>query len=111
MGYKASSFITTPSRHPFLICHTVKYLWVADIAPCPATASTSSKSHNSVNKLIKFQENILNCFQITERKIYYRNHYDILDIQRAMTPKVGSPVEVYERKEGQLSVSAEMINS
>ena len=61
---------------------------------------------------MKFQENILNCFQVTERtQIYYRNHYDILDVQRAMTPKVGSLVKVYERKEGQLSVSAEMINS
>ena len=28
-----------------------------------------------------------------------------------MTPKVGSLVKVYKRKEGQLSVSAEMINS
>ena len=85
---------------------------MADIAPCPATILTSSKCHNSVNKLIKFQENTLNCFQVTERtQIYYRNHYDILDVQRAMTPKVGSLINVYERKEGQLSVSAEMINS
>ena len=54
----------------------------------------------------------MNCFQVTERtQIYYRNHYDILDVERAMTPKVGSLINVYERKEGQFSVSAEMINS
>ena len=108
MGYKASSFTTTPPtpRHPFLICHTVKYF-----------INGSQILHHapplySVNKLIKFQENILNCFQVTERtQIYYRNHYAILDVQRAMTPKVGSLINVYERKEGQLSVSAKMINS
>ena len=61
---------------------------------------------------MKLQENILNCFQATERtQLYYRNHYDILDVQRAITPKVGSLVKVYEKKEGQLPVSAEMINS
>ena len=32
-------------------------------------------------------------------------------VQRAITTKVGSLVKVYERKGGQLSVSAEMINS
>ena len=56
----------------------------ADISPCPATALKSSKCHDSVNKLITFQENISNSFQVTERtkkkkkkkkeKKYYRNH-------------------------------------
>ena len=47
----------------------------ADISPCPTTALTSNKYHNFVNKLIKFQENIANSFQVTERtQIYYRNH-------------------------------------
>ena len=57
--------------------------------------------HNSVNKLIKFQENILNCFQVTERtQIYYRNHYDILDVQRARTPKVGHSSTYMKEKKG-----------
>ena len=44
-------------------------------SPCPTTALTSNKYHNFVNKLIKFQENIANSFQVTERtQIYYRNH-------------------------------------
>ena len=32
-------------------------------------------------------------------------------VDLGITPKVGSTIKVYERKEGQLSVSAEMINS
>ena len=32
-------------------------------------------------------------------------------VDLGLTPKVGSIIKVYERKEGQLSVSAEMINS
>ena len=113
MGYKVSSFTTTPPRHPFLICDTVKYLING-----PQTLHHAWPLHQhqasgiTVNKLIKFQENILNCFRVTERtQIYYRNHYDIFNVQKSMTPKVGSLVKVYERKEGQLSVSAEMINS
>ena len=48
-----------------------------------------------------------NSFQVTERtQIYYRNHQNSFGAQRAITPKVGTIVKEYERKEGQLSVSA-----
>ena len=112
VGDKVSSFTTTRQRHHFPIFLTVKISnkRAADISPCPATALTSSKYLNSVNKL-SFQK-------ISKSFSSYRADTNILQkslkkfsVFKGSSPEVGSIVKVYERKEGQLSVSAEMISN
>ena len=65
-GWQDEKLHTTPPRHNFPIFHTDKYL-IKGLQTFHHAPQKSSKCHDSVNKLITFQENISNSFQVTER--------------------------------------------